>query len=101
MQHEEVFLILTTEGLVALPRRGQDVLQGAVPWRCSYVQIESVSQSRSAIQDHFAITLKFYDRDADASKIVTMTFDCKEQKLDQDESNEEVKGGEVHQQRAP
>lgn len=65
------------------------------------MQIESVSQTNSSIRDHFRIELKFYDRDADASKIITQTFDCKEQGLVQDESHEEVKGGERTQQRAP
>lgn len=60
------------------------------PWICNYVQIESVHAERSTIPDHFGIKLNFYNRDANADKVVIHTFDCKEY-TDLDEDGEERK----------
>ena len=95
-----MFLVLTVDGLIALPRSGDQIvpLQGknTAPWRCRYTQIESVVATKAAEvtrADHFGFKLKFYNRDADASSIVIVNFECKEQeKLD--DGTEERKAGE-------
>ena len=63
------------------------------PWKCNYVQIESVHANKSTLPDHFGVQLNFYNRDASAEKVVIHSFDCKEN-VDLDEEGEERKGGE-------
>ena len=93
--HAEVFLILTTKGLVALPKdENNNIITNQEPWSCLYVQIESVAACPSRIEDHFGIQLNFYNKDASASKVVVHTFDCKEQ-VDLDEDGEERKATDV------
>ncbi len=47
---------------------------------------------------YFGINLNFYNRDADVSKIVVVTFDCKE--LVDPDDDEEVKEGEARMLKA-
>lgn len=71
--HETVFLILTTSGLVALPRDGNNnILAGQKAWSCNYQQIESVMPTQSTMRGYFAIKLNFYNKDADAKLIVNV-----------------------------
>jgi hypothetical protein len=92
--HEEVFLVLTTDGIIAIPRSGDSIAPNIEPWRCNYTQIESVGAVPSQMQGFFGIKLCFYNRDADATKIVIINFDCKETEI-QDGHQEERKAGEV------
>lgn len=79
---------------MALPRDQNGNIAGGVPsWSCNYTQVESVTAQRSTIAGHFGITLQFYQRDANADKVVSHTFDCKEH-TDVDDSGEENKAGE-------
>ena len=89
-------MIITTEGIVALPRtRDGEIIRNMEPWSCVYVQIESVKPQPSpeSLPGYFGIVLSFYNRDADASKVETITFDCKEQ-VGFDDEGEERKAGE-------
>ena len=53
--------------------------------------------SPASLPGHFGIVLNFYNRDADASKVEIVTFDCKEvQEIA--ESGEERKAGEPRTQ---
>ena len=56
-----------------------NIIEGQEPWKCVYTQIESVHPQPSQMTGHFGIKLSFYDKDADASRVVVVTFDCKEQ----------------------
>ena len=61
------------------------------------MQIESIRPQASQLPGYFGINLNFYNRDADVSKIVIVTFDCKELVDPDEESNEEYKAGEARQ----
>ena len=87
-------MIIAVDSIIALPRlQTGEIKQGIAPWTCSYVQIESVQPFKSQRPGYFGIRLNFYNRDADASKIEVITFECKEQ-VEHDADGEEVKGNE-------
>ena len=58
------------------------------------MQIESVHAAPSIIPGHFGIKMNFYNRDANAEKVVIITFDCKEL-IETDNDGEERKAGEI------
>ena len=84
-------MIITQDGIVALPRTPDgDIMPNNHPWSCVYVQIESVKPRPSQLPGHFGILLSFYNREADATKVELVEFDCKEP-LDQNDDGEERK----------
>ena len=77
-------MIITTNGIVALPKEGDQILTNMQPWKCVYQQIESVLDRKATVpmDGYFGVELRFYDKDADPANIVIYHFDCKEQSKD-------------------
>jgi len=93
-------MIMTSSGIVALPRTQNGEPIGAAAGKFSFVyqQVESFKPMvlRPPRPGWFGVEISFYNRTADASKIIVVTFECKESivSLDSAVNLEETKDGD-------